>query len=223
MNSQYLNDFYAYLRNEKRYSENTILAYKRDLTLFFEFLKSESIEVPSAINIQSYISKLYLENISPKSICRKLSSIKSYGKYLSKYKEINCDFLSKISSPKKEKKLPEYLHEEEINKLLNLPMNNFLEIRNSLIIHLLYSTGMRLNELANLKIVDYNREQNIFRIKGKGSKERIVIFSKKSKDILDLYLKERKDYSCDYLLINKNNKKLTNRGIQLILKNISLK
>ena len=223
MNNLYLDDFYNYISTQKRYSNNTLLAYKKDLTLFFTFIKKENINTIDHVIIQSYLSSLYRKNLSTTTISRKLSSIKSYGKYHSKFKEINCDFLTKISVPKKQKKLPEYLHKEELEKLFNMPLNTFLDIRNSLIINLLYSTGMRLSELTNLKINDYNQNENVFRIIGKGNKERIVIFSNNTKKLLDLYLKERKDTSSPYLLINKNNTKLSNRGVELILTSISKK
>jgi integrase/recombinase XerC len=141
---------------------------------------------------------------------------------LNKYKNINCDYLINVVLPKKEVNLPEYLHEDELNKILNIPCNNELEIRNALIIHLLYSSGVRLSELTSLKRCDYNREENTFKIRGKGNKERIVIFSSKCKELIDLYLKIRSD-ECEYLLLNKNGEKLSNRGVELILKNISIK
>jgi integrase/recombinase XerC len=222
MNDLYLNDFFDYLQFQKRYSLHTINAYKRDLTLFFNFLKKESINEINYINVQSYLSKLYLDNRSSKTISRKLSSLKSYGKYLSNYKNINCDFLANVILPKKEKKLPEYLHDEELNKILKMPLTSTLEIRNSLIVNLLYSTGLRLSELTSLKISDYNKDENIFKIKGKGNKERMVIFSAYSKELIDLYLKSRTDTN-EYLFINKNGTKLTNRGVETILKNISIK
>ena len=223
MNDKYIEEFCSYLATQKRYSLNTVNAYKRDLTMFFSFLKKENITEVDYISLQSYLSFLYLNNASSRTVCRKISSIKSYAKYLSKNKDINCDFIFKIPSVKREKNLPSYLHKEDLDKLLNMDTNNFLDLRNCLIINLLYSSGMRLSELTSLKLSDYDENNCIFKIKGKGNKERIVIFSNKSKELLDKYLNERKDYSCEYLLINKNNKKLSNRGVELILKNISIK
>jgi len=222
MNDLYLNDFYKYLINEKRYSSHTIEAYKRDLRLFFDHVKKENIDNVNHMVIQSYFSKLYLQKSSKKTISRKLSSLKSYGKYLSKYKNINCDYLINVVLPKKEANLPEYLHEDELNKILNMPCINIMEIRNSLIIHLLYSSGVRLSELTSLRKRDYNEQENTFKIRGKGNKERIVIFSSRTKELIDLYLKNRSDDN-EYLLLNKNGEKLSNRGVELILKNISIK
>ena len=218
--SLYLDDFYNYLQQEKRYSVHTINSYQKDLSLFFDYIKKESITEIDYMSVQCYLSNLYSKNYKRSSISRKLSTIKSYGKYLTKYKDINCDFLVNVILPKKEKILPQYLHDEELNKILNLPLNNLLEIRNSLIIHLLYSSGLRLNELTNLKIKDFNANDYTLRVIGKGLKERIVIFSKKSKELLDLYLKERNSES-EYLLINKNGYKLSNRGVEMILTKIS--
>lgn len=222
MNNLYLEEFYLYLSNQKRYSNHTIMAYKRDLNLFFEFVKKENITDLNFLNVQSYFSSLYLQEKSMKTISRKLSALKSYGKYLTSKYQINTNFLKMINLPKKEKKLPVYLHDNELKILLNLPKNNFLQIRNNLIINLLYSTGIRLSELTNLKLNDYNKNENIFIVKGKGNKQRVVVFSSKCKEAIELYLKYRISNS-DYLLVNKNNTKLTNRGVELILTNISKK
>lgn len=222
MNDLYLKEFFDYLKSQKRYSLNTINSYKRDLKLFFEYVKKENIHEIDYITIQTYISNLYINKIAMTSISRKLSSLKSYGRFLSKNKEINCDYLKNVSLPKKEKKLPEYLHQEELDKLLNMPTNNTLEIRNALIISLLYSSGLRLSELTNLRVNDYNSDQSVFRVKGKGNKERIVIYSTHSKKLLEMYLSSRISDN-EYLFLNKNNTKLTNRGVELIVKNISKK
>ena len=222
MNDLHLNDFYCYLNNEKRYSINTIMSYKRDLKLFFEFIKKENISELNHMTIQSYLSKLYTSGASKKTISRKLSTLKSYGRYLSKYKDINCDFLTNVNLPKKDVILPDYLHDNELEKILNMPTNDILEIRNALIIHLLYSSGLRLSELTSLKKRDYDGIKNTFCVKGKGNKERIVVFSNKTRELLELYFKNRKDDN-EYLLANKNGGKLTNRGVELILKNISMK
>jgi integrase/recombinase XerC len=222
MNKEYLNDFYNYLTNEKRYSIHTVSAYKRDLSLFFDYVEKENIETIDKLCVQGYFSKLFMDNASKKTISRKLSSIKSYGKYLKKYRDINCDYLLNISLPKKDVIIPDYLHEDELKKILELPTNNSLEIRNSLIIHLLYSSGLRLSELTGLKIVDYNPDECVFKIRGKGNKERIVVYSSKAKELIEMYLNNRND-NCEYLLINKNGTKLTNRGVELALTNISKK
>lgn len=223
MNDSYLQDFFSFLSNQKRYSNNTVNSYKRDLKYFFAHTKKEKLDIIDAFAIQNYLSTLYLKNLSMASISRKLSAIRSYGNYLSKHKNINCSFLKQIVIPKKQKKLPTYIHQDELDIILNLPTNDILELRNSLIIHLLYSTGLRLSELTNLKTTDYNSTKPIFKVTGKGNKERIVIFSSKAKSLLDDYLKYRADLQNDFLLLNKNNTKLTNRGVQLILTNISQK
>ena len=165
MNDSYLDDFYNYLQNQKRYSINTILAYKRDLKMFFDYIKKENIKKLNTLNIQGYFSSLYIKNISMRTISRKLSALKSYGKYIRKNKNIDTSFLDVITLPKRQKKLPEYLHEDELDVLLNLPINTFLELRNLLIIHLLYSTGLRLSELTNLKVKEsyiYSTDENKF-------------------------------------------------------------
>lgn len=216
-----LDDFLSYLSTQKRYSQNTVISYKRDLTLFFLYLKSEDITKIDNQTIQSYLSFLYVKKLSNASIARKLAALRSYGKYLSKYKNINYDFIKTLTLPKKGKSLPDFIHNDELEILLNLPINSFIELRNSLIVHLLYSTGLRLNELTNLKVKDYDENSNIFRVIGKGNKERIVIFSNKTNMLIKEYLKQRSHIPEPYLLLNKNYSKLSNRGVELILANIS--
>lgn len=221
MNNKYLDDFYIFLSAQKRYSLNTIKSYKMDLSAFFTYVKKENLSKINHITIQSYFSSLYVNRISMKTISRKLSALKSYGKFLNKSKNINCDFLNNINLPKKEKTLPEYLSDSELDIILHLPENNIFEIRNSLIIHLLYSSGIRLSELTGLKVADFSNTENIFKVLGKGNKQRIVIYSAKTKLLLDKYLELRKDIPCPHLLLNKNHSPLTNRGVQLILETIS--
>ena len=223
MNSLYLNEYFDYLKNQKRYSFHTLESYKNDLNFFFDYIKKENIDIINSLSIQNYLSYLYISNMSMTTIARKLSSIRSYGKYLSKNKLIDCSFLKTITVPKKAKILPEYVHDDELKILLNLPTNNLLELRNSLIIHLLYSTGLRLSELTNLKIKDCDNHKPIFKITGKGNKQRIVIFSSSAQKLLNQYLKERSLINVPYLFLNKNNTKLTNRGVQSILTFISKK
>ena len=223
MNELYLNDFLAYLKNQKRYSYHTLESYKNDLSFFFSYIKKENIDNINSFCIQNYLSYLYISNKSMSTISRKLSSIKSYGKYLAKHKSIDCSFLNTISIAKKKNELPEYIHDDELEILLNLPTNNLLDLRNSLIIHLLYSTGLRLSELTNLKTSDYDNQKPVFIVTGKGNKQRIVIFSSRAQILLERYLKERNLIDEPYLLLNKNNTKLTNRGVELILTSISKK
>ena len=131
-----------------------------------------------------------------------------------------------ISNPKKEKKLPEYLNYEEIEKLLNsIEMNKKEGIQERLIIELLYSTGIRVSELVNIKIKDIKIKENQINILGKGNKERIVLFGEKAKEIIKLYINAYKEefagnISNQYLLINKKGKQLTTNKIELIVKDV---
>ena len=221
MNKDYLNEFLGYLSTQKRYSKHTINAYKRDINLFFSYVQQENIVEIDKQSIQSYLSFLYIKKSSTATLARKLAALRSYCNYLSKHKNINCNFIKTIILPKKGKSLPDFIHKEDLDILLNLPINSFIELRNSLIIHLLYSTGLRLDELTNLKVKDYDENSTTFRVIGKGNKERIVIFSNKTNILLKEYLKQRIHICEPFLLINKNHTKLSNRGVELILKNIS--
>ena len=119
INMNRLDDFYTYLQSEKRYSYNTVKAYKRDLTFFNNYLKSEQIEEIDDQVIKNYLAYLYTNSARKKTIARKISSIKSYFKFLNKKFNVNCDFINNIKTPKKDKLLPELIYKDEIKKILN--------------------------------------------------------------------------------------------------------
>ena len=131
-----------------------------------------------------------------------------------------------ISNPKKEKKLPKYLNYEEMERLLNSIDTSELEgIRDRLIIELLYSTGIRVSELVNIKIKDIKIKENQINILGKGNKERIVLFGEKAKEMIKIYLNAYKEFFKgnilnEYLLINKKGKQLSTNKIELIVKDV---
>ena len=125
-----------------------------------------------------------------------------------------------ISNPKLDKKLPSYLNYSELETLLSIPnQNTFLGVRNALILELLYSTGVRVSELVNIKIsdIDFNNKKII--VLGKGNKERMVLFGSITYDLLIKYLSKRNS-NCEYLLVNKNGLKLTDRGVRYIIDQI---
>lgn len=217
---EYVVDFIKYLENERGYSKHTIENYKDDLKHFYNFLKDQNIKNVDYSLIRKYLNELYDENYSSKSICRHISTLRSYFKYLNKEEIINNNPMTLISNPKLDKKLPSYLNYSELETLLSIPnQNNFLGIRNALILELLYSTGVRVSELVNIKIsdIDFNNKKII--VLGKGNKERMVLFGSITYDLLIKYLSKRNS-NCEYLLVNKNGLKLTDRGVRYIIDQI---
>lgn len=224
-----INQFIEYLEYEKGYSKKTIINYEKDLELFNTYLKENKITDIKNIDyntIRKYLSHLHEKKYLSSSISRKISTLRSFFKYNLKENKITNNPMTLISNPKKEKKLPKYLNYEEMEKLLNSIDTSELEgIRNKLIIELLYSTGIRVSELVNIKIKDIRIKENQINILGKGNKERIVLFGEKAKEMIKIYLNAYKEYFKgnilnDYLLINKKGKQLTTNKIELIVKDV---
>ena len=217
-----LKKFIDYLKYEKNYSNYTITNYEIDLNNFISFVEKNNIKEIDYSFIRKYLNFLYKNNYSSKTICRHISSLRTYFKYLNKEKIIKEDPMLLISNPKVEKKLPKYLNYNDLDILLNTPdRNNVLGLRNALILELLYSTGLRVSEITNIKLRDINFNDKEIRVLGKGSKERIVLFGTVCKDLLSKYLNESRSKldinNNEYLLLNKNGNHITVRGVQLIV------
>lgn len=224
-----INQFIEYLEYEKGYSKKTIISYENDLELFNIFLKENKITNIERIDyntIRKYLSHMHDNKYEASSISRKISTLRTFFKYNLKEKNIKNNPMTLISNPKKEKKLPKYLNYEEMEKLLNSIDTSELDgIRDRLIIELLYSTGIRVSELVNIKIKDIKIKENQINILGKGNKERIVLFGNKAQESIKEYLNAYKElfkgniYN-SYLLINKKGKQLTTNKIELIVKDV---
>ncbi|MBP3921006.1 MAG: tyrosine recombinase XerC [Bacilli bacterium] len=219
--------FIEYLEYEKRYSKKTVINYENDLEQFNNYLKQNKIDDIKKITyntIRKYLSFLHDNNYESSSTCRKISSLRSFFKYMIKQKKINSNPMILISNPKKEKKLPTYLNYNEMEIFLNSIDTSTKEgIRDKLIIELLYSTGIRVSELTNIKIKDIKIKENQIYILGKGNKERIVLFGSKAKECLKEYLVSYKEHFKGnieeyYLFINKKGTKLSTNKIELIVK-----
>ena len=221
--------FIEYLEYEKGYSKKTIISYENDLELFNNYLKENKINSIKNIDyntIRKYLSHLHDNKYEASSVSRKISALRSFFKYNIKEQTITNNPMTLISNPKKEKKLPKYLNYEEIEKLINsIEIDTKEGIQERLIIELLYSTGIRVSELVNIKIKDIKIKENQINILGKGNKERIVLFGEKAKEIIKIYLNTYKDefkgnISNQYLLINKKGKQLTTNKVELIVKDV---
>lgn len=214
-----IESFIEYLDFEKRFSKHTSLNYEIDLKEFLEFQKKDinSIDIN---DIREYLKFLYDKKYSNATISRKVSSLKSFFKYLSGENKIQENPMLLISNPKKEKKLPNFLNYEDLEKLLNIPDLKISDgQRDALIMEMLYSTGIRVSELVNIKIKDIDFTDEKIIILGKGDKERYVYYGSKCQNLLKLYLKEgRKDLpQSEYLFTNKHGNKINDRVIRMII------
>lgn len=188
----YIQEFQAYLKNEKKTSVHTQVAYVKDVESCFLFIKKQfQVDGIKEVNhqlIRSWLAQLKSENIDNRSIVRKISSLKTYFNYLLKHQLVEINPMLKVSAPKISKKLPSFVEENKINLMIdNFIENNENNMAND-ILTTLYHTGMRLSELINLKKEHVYLEQSLIKVLGKGNKERLIPISEELKIILKNYL-----------------------------------
>lgn len=220
----YIEDFIKYLKVIKKDSDYTLLNYKEDLLELYDFY-TDLININEII-VKEYLEYLYSKGLNRNSISRKLSAIRSFYNYLLKENVVKINYFKEISNPKKAKALPKYAKDNDLEKMFNsFDKEKPLEQRNSLILEMLYATGVRVNELVNIKINDIDKYNHSIKILGKGSKERIVFYGSFCEDALNLYLEDgrnkllnRKDTT--YLFINKNGSKLSDRYVREIINKV---
>ncbi len=223
-----IKEFTNYLQKERRYPETTINSYARDIEQYYEFLKENKIEDKDISNdeIRSYLKHMDELKYSKSTISRNLSALRHYYNYLMiSYNYKNNPF-KQIRNPKKDKKIPNFLQYDELENIINsIPLDNALDVRNRLIIELLYATGLRVSELTSLEINQINYSGREIKVVGKGNKERIVYFGEYCEEILKLYLRSYRNELLnvkrnDYLLLNKDGNPLSSRGVELIINKI---
>lgn len=216
--------FLRYIRDEKRYSPHTLKAYQSDLEQFYSFIDSHEISEVKYIThhiIRSWIVDLIESSNSNRSVNRKLSTLKTYFKFLLKEGEIKTNPMLKVLPPKTSKRLPVFLEQDSMNVLLNevIFKDGFNGIRDKLIIELFYATGMRLSELSNLKISDINFVNLTLKVLGKRNKERIIPFDQRLGDLIIKYIESRKelDSHSSYLFITKKQEKIYDKLVYRIV------
>lgn len=214
----------------KNQSSHTLKAYRIDLNQWSEFLvkhqKITTLEVLSrkltSQNIREFLNTLY-ETHEKSSIVRKLSTIRCYLRYLRRNKIISRDIGSLVPSPKVDKKLPRFLKIEEILELLRTPQHdNFLGLRDSALLELLYGCGLRVSEVVGLNIADLDLKKEWVRVLGKGNKERDVPFGPPARKVLERYvsdLKLRVNHLTEDspLIVNYRGSRLSTRSVARIL------
>jgi len=227
MDDTLIDSFINYLRATKTKSENTTKAYAEDLSQFLEYLKQKKLSEPVLINInhlhiRGFLAHLRDRKLSRRTVARKLSTLRSFYKYLTVEGLIKQNIAKAVHAPKTSKKLPLFLYPQEIEALLSAPKRDILGIRDKAIMELLYATGMRVGELVLIKTSDINFGANYIIVFGKGSKERVVFFGRKAAESLEEYLRKSRPYlikniECDSLFLNKNGTALSDRSVRRII------
>ena len=215
--------FVNYLSSEKRFSEHTIVAYSTDLSQFIQFLsanfqiKDEVSEINFQI-VRSWIASLLEEGVSPRSVNRKISTLKTYFRYLIREQVILESPMLKVVAPKSKKRLPVFIEEYQIESLLNEVEfdDGFVGERDKLIIELFYVTGIRLSELINIKVSDVDYNNNLIKVLGKRNKERLIPLSVSIINNIKLFTK--KNDVNNYLFTNLGGTKVYTKLVYRVVK-----
>ena len=223
-----INQFLNYLEFEQNYSSYTIKNYQIDLKEFKKFIQNKDISLIEYNDIREYLLYLFDKKYKKKTIARKISSLRSFFKYLYSENIIKNNPMTLISNPKLDKKLPKFLNFEEIEKILTIPdIKTPIGIRDSLILEMLYSTGIRVSELVNIKLNDINFYDRKIKILGKGNKERYVFFGQICFEKLNNYLQNSRPLlikkETEYLFLNKRSDQLSDRSVRKIVDDIAKK
>ena len=215
------------LRVERNVSPNTIDAYRRDLKQYLEYIDDtgiKSLQNISYDNIRDYIIKLNNKGLAPKSIARIISSIRSYHNFLSSEEIINENPALNLETPKIPKKLPDVLTDKEIRHITGAFDDSYqFAKRDRAIIEMLYSCGIRVSELCDLETSNLIIDDDLIRVMGKGSKERLLPIGGRAKRFLNDYLIHLRHKliiktSSSFVFVSRNGKPLTRAMINNILK-----
>ncbi len=220
------NRYIDYLEAERNVSPYTVRNYKTDLLEFFGFLRHKKID--SLDRVDKHVLRDYLQHLMEQgrvkaSIARKLSAIRSFYRYLLREQMIAVSPVAETSSPKLDKRLPSFLSADEVTRLLEAPdLSTPQGQRDRAILELLYASGLRVSELAGINIEQVNLSTHEIRVRGKGSKERMVLMGEPAADALTAYLNQgRRELSgekkTDAVFLNRGGGRLTERSVQYIL------
>lgn len=223
-NQEYFNKYLDYLLFERKLSKNTIASYQDNLNRFDIFLNGKSIKNLDRNDIEEYLK--FNNNMAEKSRAHYLTVIKSFYEFLVLEDLIDNNPCETIKPPKISKKLPVYLTEEEVDKLLNINLTTDFDYRNKAMLELLYATGIRISELIELKLNNISLDEDLIRVIGKGAKERISPISEAAEYYLNLYITEHrnnllKKKDSEYLFINNFGNKISRQGFFKNLKQIA--
>ena len=216
----YINKYLDYLKYERKLSNNTILSYENDLKDLYKYFKENIIKVTYQ-DLIKYINTI--SNLNARSIAHHITVINSFYQFLVLNEDIKNNPAENINIPKLPKKLPEFLTIEEINKLLNVDLKDAYSYRNKAMLETLYATGLRISELINLRFSNIDLNNNLIRVMGKGSKERIVPINDVATKYLSIYINDYRNQilklkQSDYLFISNAKKPITRQGFFKIIK-----
>ncbi|MDC3327198.1 tyrosine recombinase XerC [Gammaproteobacteria bacterium] len=221
--------YLEYIKDVRNLSINTVSSYSRDLKKLSTYL--QNIGISSYKNIDEntcsgWVGDLYQHKNNPRTIHRHLSAAKGFFKFLKKNSLVATSPFELVTAPKAASYLPEVLSPEDVELLLNFKPENVLEVRDLALIELMYSSGLRVSEVAGIDLIDFDEEMSFLRILGKGAKVRIVPVGRFAIAAVENWINEREKFSnpdIPALFINLKGTRLTVRSIQMRLARISTK
>jgi integrase/recombinase XerD len=228
---QHLNQFLGVLTNEKQYSDNTISAYRNDLTQFAQFIRDRRGGSVEPADIASDLVEAYVESLqqagggyAPSTVARKIAAVKSFFGYLTDQQIILSNPAARLTSPRIKKSVPKTLGREELERLLAAPRQGLgpKALRDAALLEVLSATGMRVTEVVNLRVTDVDWEPGEVICRGKGERARRIPLGSARAALME-YMQTARDLlksddSPDTLFLNHRGKKLTRQGVWLIIK-----
>jgi len=215
----YIDTFIRYLDLEKGASSHTLRAYRKDLREFSESVKCEPNNL-DIIDLRGFIAGQIQKGLNKTTVSRRLSSIRSFFKFLYREGYMKTNPAKLVSNPKVPKLLPRFLSVDDVFSLVEKPEGiGFLPARNRAVLELLYSSGLRVSELSGINTDDIHIKESLIKVKGKGKKERIVPIGSKAIDAMKSYIIERMLLKSKEraLFLNRMGKRLTDRGVRRIV------
>lgn len=222
--------FLKYLKQKRKYSDNTIAAYKNDLTQFMRYLHAEHDEISdwhdvTDDTVRAYVRYMKDQPYASSSVARKVAALKSFFHHLTGRELVDANPAKMVDSPKVRKRLPHTLSAEDVETLLAAPTGRKSpkNLRDTALLNLLYATGMRVTEVVSLRVQDVDLEQEVLYCPGKDGQVRVLPFNGDTKQILAAYLESGRPHLVkneeeDALFLNHRGKQLTRQGLWLIIK-----
>lgn len=227
-NKELLEEFQTYLFIDRKYSKHTINAYIREVNRYLTYLEKNRIDIKTATKQQmkEYLTFLKQEKLESRSVAHNISVIRTFYKFLLIEKKIDKDISDVLELPKLKKSLPTVLSLEEVDKLLDISLNNDFDYRNKAMLELLYATGLRVSELVSLELNDIDLENCIVRTIGKGNKERIIPLGDYAMKYICTYVRKyrpsmMKNKTHNYIFVNNHGNRITRQGFFKIIKQLA--
>ncbi|MBF0504693.1 MAG: site-specific tyrosine recombinase XerD [Candidatus Omnitrophica bacterium] len=224
---EFIDEFMNYLSVERGLAKNSLLAYRRDLNKYTDYLFRKGIKDSNKVareHVSSFMFDLKKQNMSPSSICRNLAAVKMFHRFLVRENLSTEDPTTLVDTPKLWQRIPSVLTQAEIEAMIKAASGRkSQQVRDQAILEIFYASGLRVSELSDLKITSVNFDAGFVRAVGKGSKERIIPLGKKAREALQKYLdhvrpKLLKKHTSDFLFLSRLGQRISRQSLWTLIK-----